>query len=367
MEIIGLICEYNPFHNGHLYHINKIKEMYPNSILVLVLSGNVCERGDISIISKWNKTKIALNHNIDLVVELPSIYSSQAADKFAYASIKILNSLGVNKIIFGSESNSIDTLTKLAKTQLEDNNYNNLVKSYLKDGLSYPSAMALSLKDITGDFIEKPNDILGICYIKEILKNNYNIEAISIQRTDDYNNDISSASGIRELIKKNIDITPYVPSDVLEYIENINIEDYFNYIKYKIITEKDNIIKYLTVDEKIIPRILEHIVDSNSLDELILKIKSKNYTYTKLKRMFIHILFSITKEEVHDVNYIRVLGFNRIGQNHLHNIKKNIDIPIITTYNDTYLNIENRITNIIGINNTKYLNSEFKTRIIKKD
>ena len=105
MDVIGIICEYNPFHNGHIYHINKIKEMYPDSIIVACISTSFTERGEISILNKWDKAKIALDNNVDLVVELPFVYSSQSADKFAYASLKILSSLGVNKIIFGSESN----------------------------------------------------------------------------------------------------------------------------------------------------------------------------------------------------------------------------------------------------------------------
>ena len=110
---IGIICEYNPFHNGHLYHINKIKELYPNSTLILVMSGNVTERGELSILNKWEKTEIALTHGIDLVIELPFVFSTQGADIFSYGAIKILKTLNVDTIVFGSESNNKEELIDL--------------------------------------------------------------------------------------------------------------------------------------------------------------------------------------------------------------------------------------------------------------
>ena len=175
MNVIGIICEYNPFHNGHIYHINKIKELYPNSTIILVMSSSVTQRGDLSIMNKWDKTKLAIEYGINLVVELPFIFSSQAADIFCFASIKILNYLKVDKIVFGSESNDISLLKKLATIQLNDNNYNNLIKKYLKQGYNYPTALSKSLKNISKVNIDKPNDILAIGYIREIIKNGYNI------------------------------------------------------------------------------------------------------------------------------------------------------------------------------------------------
>ena len=373
MNIIGIICEYNPFHNGHLYHINKIKELYPDSLIILVMSGSVTQRGDLSIINKWDKTRIALNHNIDLVVELPFQFASQSADLFCYASIKILNYLGVNKIVFGSENNDIDKLINLANTQLNSKEYEKNIKLYLKEGYNYPSALSKSLNDITNINIKEPNDILGIGYVREIIKNNYNIEPITIKRTNDYNskelnNSISSATSIREGIKNNIDISKYVPNDTLESINNpIYLDNYYNLLKYKIISEIDNLNIYQSVDDNIIPRIKKYIYTSNNIDEFIKNIKTKNYTYNRIKRMLVHILMNFTKEEANniDINYIRVLGFNKQGQKYLNSIKKNIDIPLLTTYDNNYLKIENRITNIININ-LKNQKMEYEQKIIIK-
>ena len=374
MDVIGIICEYNPFHNGHLYHINKIKEMYPDSTIILVMSGNITQRGDLSVINKWDKTDIALHYGIDLVIELPFIYATQSADIFCYASITILNYLKVNKIVFGSESNNIEFITKLAETQLNNDDYNNKIQNYLKEGLNYPTALAKSLEDITNINIKTPNDILAIGYVREILKNNYDITPITIKRTSDYNSKelsdvISSATSIRESIKKNIEISKYVPNYSLKFINNIFIDMYFDLIKYKIISEINNLDKYQSVDENIIPRIKKYIYTSNSLDEFILNIKTKNYTYNRIKRMIIHILFSITKEEIinnNKINYIRILGFNKKGKQYLNKIKKEINIPLITKYDEQYLSIESRITNILNIKLNNNFEYEYKP-IIKED
>ena len=127
--VIGIIAEYNPFHNGHLYMINKIKEMYPESTLVCVMSGNFTERGDVSIINKWKKTEIAIKNGIDLVIELPFAYASQSSDYFAYGSIKLLDSLKVDRLIFGSETNDIELFNRLVDVQLNNKEYDSLVKN----------------------------------------------------------------------------------------------------------------------------------------------------------------------------------------------------------------------------------------------
>lgn len=358
MDIIGIVCEYNPFHNGHLYHLNKIKEKFPNSLIILVMSGNVTERGDLSIINKWDKTKIALYYGIDLVIELPFVFSSQSADTFCYGSMAILNYLKVNKIVFGSECNNIDTLKMIANIQLNHKEYHIAIQKYLKNGYNYPTALSKAIKDITNVNIKEPNDILALGYIKEIIKNNYNIDPLCIQRTNHYNDislneSISSATSIRLALYNNKDITKQVPEYTLKYLHHLRyIEDYYPYLKYKIISEIDMLDKYQTVDQNIISRIKKYIYQSNSLDELILNIKSKNYTYNKLKRMFMHILMSFTKEEASNnkvIKYIRILGFNKRGQQYLNKIKKDIDIPLLTKYNEQYLKIEYRISNIINL------------------
>ena len=373
--IIGIVCEYNPFHNGHLYHINKIKELYKDSTIILVMSGNITQRGDISIIDKWNKTEIALNYGIDLVIELPFIYACNSADIFAKGAIKILNELKVNKIIFGSEINNIDTLKKLANIQINSKEYDKLVKKYINNGINYPTACGKALYEISNININTPNDILGLSYIKEIISNQYNIEPISIKRTNDYhstnlNNEVTSATSIRIALKNHKDISKYVPIKTLEYIYNIKyLDNYYPFIKYKIISQDINNI--YEIDNHIKTRIYKYINNSNTLEELINNIKSKNYTYSKIKRLIIYILFNITKNDIDNFkDYIRILGFNNKGKEYLNKIKKDIKLPLITNYSKgkNYLNIDYKINTIICMLlprelQKEYIEKEFKEKI----
>ena len=355
MKTIGIVCEYNPFHNGHLYHINKIKEMFPDSIIIAVMSGNFTQRGIPSILSKEEKTKIALEHNIDLVIELPFIFATQSADIFANAATTILNYLKVDYLVFGSESNNVENLIELAKISLYDTNYEEKVKSLLKNGTNYPTALSSALKDLSNIGITSPNDILGLTYIKSIIKNNYNITPLTIQRTNDFHSNkldsnIASATAIRTAISNNQLIKGFVPKDVEILLEKKHIPNYFPYLKYKILVEGKNINRYLMVDEGIENRILKYINESSTLDELITKVKTKRYTYNKIARMFIHILCSTLKDDAEDNNikYIRILGFNDSGRTHLNKIKKDINIPLITTpkyYNDLLV-IDNKVDKI---------------------
>ena len=379
METIGIIAEYNPFHNGHLYHLNTIKEMYPDSTIVLVMNGNFTERGDVSIIDKWKKTKIAINLGIDLVIELPYPFATQSADHFAYGAVTLLEKLNVDKLVFGSESNNIEDLELIAKTQIENDEFEKLVKIYSKMGKNYPTALSCALEDLTGKKIETPNDLLGISYIKAILENNYKIKPETIKRTNDYHsteldNEISSATSIREALKNNQNIDNQVPIETKNELNNLHfIDDYFNILKYKIITEKDLSI-YQTVDEGIDNLLKKEISNCNSYDELIKKIKSKRYTYNKISRMLIHILCNFTKEKANnfrEIKYIRILGLNKKGRDYLNTIKKEINIPIIskiTREKDEMLEFEIETTKIYDIiNNSNLVKKEFERIYYKNE
>ena len=242
MKKIGIICEYNPFHNGHIYHLEKIKEMYNDSLIILVMSSSFTERGELSILNKWEKSEIALKYGVDLVIELPFEFASQSADVFARGAVTLLKELQVDTIVFGSESNNRDELIKIANLQLNNKDYDNKVKEYLDKGENYPSSMALAIKDMGLNEINLPNDILGLSYTKEIIKQNANIEVVTIKRTNDYhnkelNNSIVSASAIRNNLN-NKDIINYVPSITYNYLkEKVVNNNYFLLLKYKIISE----------------------------------------------------------------------------------------------------------------------------------
>ena len=339
MHKIGIICEYNPFHNGHLYQIKKIKETYKDSLIIVCLSSCFMQRGEASILNKWDKTRLAIESGVDLVLELPFAFATQYQDIFAKGALTILNHLKIDTLVFGSECNDIELLKNLASVQLKDESYNHLVKRYLDLGLNYPTSLSKALFDITGVKLDKPNDLLALAYIKEIIKNNYDIKPFSIRRTSDYHNsnldsDIVSASTIRKLLKDGVNVNNYLPYNIYDYLSEIDEDKYFALLKYQIINNIDCLDKFQTVDEGIENRIIKYINMVNSKEELILKVKSKRYTYNKINRMFTHILTNFTKEDAKDleIEYLRVLGFNTRGKNYLNKIKKDIGIPIINKY-----------------------------------
>ena len=379
MVNVGIICEYNPFHNGHIFHINEVKRLYPDSRIILVMSGNFLQRGDVSLINKWDKTRIALEYGVDLVVELPFVFATQGADKFAHGSVQILDSLGVDKLVFGSECNDIDLLKRMANIQVNNTDYDLLVKKYVNDGINYPTAMSKALSDLGGVSIDNPNDILGLCYIKEIISLGSRIEPISIKRTSDYHsmdlNNICSASAIRNAIKDGKNISKYVPTLSLKYINNdCFIDNYFKFLKYKIMTS-DDLIKYVTVDDGIVSRIKKSIYTCDNLDDLINCVKTKRYTYNRIRRMFLHILCNFTNSENEkclDIHYIRVLGFNSSGQDYLRSVKNSCDVPIISNFsgiNDIMLDIEFRSTCVYSLifdKKDSVIEDEYKNKPIIK-
>ena len=371
MKAIGIIAEYNPFHNGHLYHIQKIKEKYQDYPIVLVMTGNFTERGDVSVIDKWARTEIALNHGIDLVIELPYPFATQSADYFAYGGITLLEELQVEKIIFGSESNDLDSIKTIAEVQIENDEFDKLVKIYSKLGKNYPTALSCAVKDLTGKEIIAPNDLLGISYLKTIIKNNYKIEAECIQRTNEYHNkeltnNISSGTAIREALKNNNSIIDQIPKDTISYYNSIHtIDDYFDILKYKIITEKD-LSKYQLVEEGIEQTLKREITKAINYDDYIKRIKSKRYTYNKISRMLLHILCNFTKEKASEwkrPEYIRILGFNTIGRVYLNHIKKDLTLPLIskiTKNKNSMLEFELDTTNVYNIKNNTNQKEEDK-------
>ena len=340
MDVVGIICEYNPFHNGHIYHLNKVKELFPNSLIILVMSGNFTQRGIPSIVNKWDKTEIALKYGIDLVVELPFVFATQGADIFAKGAISILKELNVDYLVFGSESNDVNSLYELANISLNDASYQEKIKAYLDEGINYPTALSKALQDFSNNTIATPNDLLAFSYIKEIIRQNAKMKPISIKRTNDFHSNklesIASATSIRNALVEDRDISNSVPKEVYQLTRGVvyTQNDYFKFLKYKIETTEDLSI-YQTVDEGIENRIKKYIRVATTWDELVNLIKTKRYTYNKINRMLTHILCGFTKElatKFKDISYIRILGFNELGQSYLNKIKKQVTVPILTKF-----------------------------------
>ena len=364
MKTVGIITEYNPLHNGHVYHILETKRLSKADRLVCVMSGNFTQRGEPAIVDKFTRTKWALNNGVDLVVELPFVFTVQNADIFASTSVSILNHLGVDEIYFGSETGDIDELHQLGDI-LEGDAFNSLIKKYLKEGNSYPTASDLAMKDINPvNSFDLPNNILGIQYILAGKKLNSKISFKTIKRlstnyfdTELEDSSIQSATTIRKLIKSEKPITNYVPKDVHESLMNLKLvdyEDFYQPIKYIFATSSSNDLHQIfNINEGIENRFLK-IQSFNKVSEFIHKSLTRRYTNSKIQRSLAHILCNVKKSEIKsfEIPYVRILGMNEKGQAYLNKIKHDMSIPLIAKVKEgihPYLDIEIRVSKVYSI------------------
>lgn len=336
MKVCGIIVEYNPFHNGHIYHIQEARKKTQCDILIAVMSGHFTQRGEPAITNKWERTLCALNHGVDIVIELPFNYACQSADYFAYAAVFLLNAMKVDTIVFGSESNNSNQLIEIARAiYSNEEQYNQLVKKYMNDGIRYPSACNQALKTILNKEITLPNDLLALSYIKEIVKNKYAINPISIQRTNHFHDtslteSISSATSIRKAVLNNLDVTNFTPMSNVLYTNPVDINQYFDLLYYKLMTEQDLSDIHL-VEEGIDNLMKKKITQVSSINELVESMTSKRYTASRIKRTIISVLLN-QKEGLYTIDYIRILGMNAKGRKYINQIKKNSPLKIISNF-----------------------------------
>ena len=350
MNITGIITEYNPFHNGHKFHLEESKKQTKSDGTICIMSGNFVQRGGPAIIDKWKRTEMALSNGVDLIIELPTFYAVSSAEFFAKGAVSILNSLNiVNNLFFGSEIGDAKALSEIAKVLVsEDERFQNILKENLSLGLTFAKAREKSLIEYLNsseinNIITSSNNILGIEYIKAILKLNSSINPVALKREGSNYNDkslsqtFSSATSIREVLKN------IIPLESYEVFSKLQEQDYrftfeeemFKYIKYKIQTNCVNFNNLYEVTEGLDNKIIKEISSSNSLHEFILKIKSKRYTYSKISRILTHIYLGLDNDDFKDIAnennlYVRVLGFNKTGREILSLIKANSSIPLIT-------------------------------------
>lgn len=359
MNITGIITEYNPFHNGHKFHLEESKKQTKSDGTICIMSGNFVQRGGPAIIDKWKRTEMALSNGVNLIIELPTFYAVSSAEFFAKGAVSILNSLNiVNNLFFGSEIGDAKALSEIAKVLVsEDERFQNILKENLSLGLTFAKAREKSLIEYLNsseinNIITSSNNILGIEYIKAILKLNSSINPVALKREGSNYNDkslsqtFSSATSIREVLKNtsNIeDLKNIIPLESYEVFSKLQEQDYrftfeeemFKYIKYKIQTNCVNFNNLYEVTEGLDNKIIKEISSSNSLHEFILKIKSKRYTYSKISRILTHIYLGLDNDDFKDIAnennlYVRVLGFNKTGREILSLIKANSSIPLIT-------------------------------------
>lgn len=413
MKAVGLVTEYNPFHNGHLYHLNKAMELTGADISVAVMSGDFVQRGELAVLDKYTRASMALNSGVNLVVELPVNYAVSSAESFAAGALKVLDYIKADSIAFGSESGNIERLSNLAHILCdnEDTLYKEISK-YTANGISYAAARQKTVEKLTDKdtaaMLTSSNNILAVEYLKAIIKNNYAIKPYTIKRQGDSYNDTdirseyASATALRENLKNgmkkcidsdcvagdSIDTITEDDNDTnneknndINNINTINISEYIpvkaglilssntNYIYPDDITEAiftrlldilfassydknvfiENVMKYPDVNKEIAGRLYKSAMDmitrtvphgagskdneAFSFGSLCEHIKTKEVPLSRIKRALIRITLGLDKKHMEKYTnepYIRVLGFDKKGQEYLSYIRKTVEVPLIT-------------------------------------
>lgn len=366
MKILGVILELNPPHNAHKYFIEKAKMQVQPDLTIAIISCNFAQRGEISIISKYEKTKAALNLGADLVIELPVFATLNSAELFGYYAVKILNDFKITDLAFGVE---LDDLNLLKKTNeiLESPSYNEKLKANLNHGYSYKKAALLAFEKSTDNPIltknfNKPNNTLALKYLSAIDKINPKLQVNLIKRIgeSEYSKNIGeypSGSTIRNLISKGKDVSKFIPAKYNFINYNQAYDNLFYLFKSFVLLEESPFKNTKHIKEGIENRIYKILKETFNYIGFISKMKTKRYSENYLQRLLLSVLLELENQ---DDYYLRVLGFNKKGEKHL----SNIDKPIITSpknINNKLLNIELKASKLYALitNNDNYYQEEF--------
>ena len=357
MKIAGIIAEYNPFHTGHAYHIQKTKELTGADYIVVVLSGDFVQRGAPALYSKHLRTRMALLGGADLVFELPSTHSCESAEFFAQNAVRLLDALGcVDVLSFGSESGTIEPFLKLGSfLSAETPEYRNLLKEYLKKGESFPKARSLTLQELlsdadadTGTFLQTPNNILGVEYCKALRRQNSPIQPLTVKREgngyhdDSLNGEFPSASAIRALWKSanckmsDTAVSSCFPPAISELLSQtftcpqfLDEEDFSPYLRWLLFSsDKAQLTSYQDVTPDFVQRLFHTRGSYESWGQYAALLKTRELTYSRICRMLMHCLLQISHVPV--LSYARLLGFRRQAAPVLSEFKKHSSIPVIT-------------------------------------
>lgn len=379
MKTAAIICEYNPFHNGHKYQIEQIKKTH--DAVVCVMSGSFVQRGAPAVFDKWTRTRAALLSGANLVIELPVCSALSCAERFALGGVFLADSLGIcDTLFFGSEAGDIKRLCEYAEILSDETgDISEKIKKNMTDGMSFPLAREKAYSGIIdAEFLHSPNNILGIEYIKALRKLNSKIVPETIKRTGVSHHSLlpsgefASATLIRERLEKDEDISPFVP---FSYPGRMKNEGLGELVRYKILEMTTNEISEINdVTEGLENRIVEACRLYSSFDEICAYIKSKRYTLAKIRRILLSCLIGIDKKSADELpSYIRVLGADDIGLSLLSEIKKRSSLPIITKTADfKNLNrsfaLDIKSTDIFSIINNQEMGKDFlnSSQIIKK-
>lgn len=401
MQAVGLVVEYNPFHNGHLHHVKEAKRTTHSDIAVAVMSGQFLQRGEPALVDKWHRTKMALASGVDVVIELPYVFSTAQASSFASGAVQLLEAMQCTTLAFGSEQGSIEPF--LNSYHLIENNreqYDAIIKENIQLGKSYPQALFVAYEQLKQLYpnayvdLAQPNNILGFHYVEAALQLHCKMQPSTIQRIaagyhDSINTDsnIASATGIRQALfngQSLQQVAHYLPGDSIEQLEAwkdkhqkfASWESFWPLLQYAILRHTPQQLKhYADVSEGLENSLLKYAATSTSYTEFMNKLKSKRYTWTRLQRMLTHIYTGVTKEQLHEYSsprYLRILGMTDAGQNYISHIKKSVTLPFISrvaAVSDPLLAIDLRATQMyqLGIQqfSSKKIDEDYKTPPIR--
>ncbi len=391
MAIYGIIAEYNPFHNGHLYQINAIKQSDPEAKIVVAMSPNVVQRGDFALFDKWTRARAALSCGADLVLEIPSTFALATAERFAFGGVSVLDAACVDKLCFGSESGNLQALVD-AVTLLEDKDVKEKMKYHLSQGLTFAKARSLAVKEKNlpaADCLENPNDILAVEYIKAISRLGAEIEPFAVLRksvehlSDAPKGEFASASFIRENLSEEA-LREFTPDSAAElFVEALKDGNRSNSVKsletallLKLRTmSKEEISSLCDVSEGLENRIWRAAREQNDIDTLLAAIKTKRYTMARIRRILMYALLDFTKDKMTDnLPYIRVLGHNSKGLEIIS--RKTAKLPFVTSLSKArsisksaqdFAEIEEKVTSVFALTlqNKQTSQNEFSTPTIR--
>ena len=355
LSVFGVICEYNPFHNGHKYLLEQIKS--DNNSVIAVMSGSFTQRGDVAIADKFSRAETAVKYGADLVLELPTVYACAPAETFARGAVQVLRGTGVlDSLCFGSETDDTELL-KAAADIFEDERFKTELKANMESGDYYPKAVEKAAETIHSQKLAKllstPNNILAVEYLRALRGTDIGFKAVKRVGTNHDSNEVSgeytSASNIRSIIKQGGSFSSFTPD-----YEITNPADFKNLertVLYRMRTmNKDEIAALPDVKEGLENRIYDAVQTSGSLDELLDSVKTKRYTMSRLRRILVYALLGITADLPQtDAPYIRVLAFNKKGAELMSHIKKRSSRPLITNVSDGYNSLDDNAKRIFDI------------------
>ena len=376
MKACGIIAEYNPFHKGHHYQIEQIRKQTDADVIVVAMSGNFVQRGEPAIENKWHRAKMALENGADLILELPTLSSTQATDWFAAGGVGILHAAKCQEIAFGVEDTSVDYRVAFEEWSTLQTKIKEHVTIDEMKSLTYANRISLISKEMFGEnsslyrLMQQPNQQLGFAYVKEILSRNLPMKFLTIERMGNGHLDelllegqFASGTALRkQLVKVERNYQLYAQLPYLEEVSSNeyrnNWEQYWMLLKYQI--ERSSLEELRTIyqmDEGMEYRFKKCLPQANSFYEFIQFLKNKRWTWARLQRLCIYVLLGITKEQIkqhfktiHSPKEVTVLGFNEIGREYLKNLREE-ETNFITNYAHPSLELQKKFDNIYDIMN----------------